>query len=121
MPGLGQARITDEHYSNYRTSVLVIFGEQSLRAETRSALLAFLAGPSRQLLMEQLGIDRSFCVRHQNVVDDNHRRDDLALATSMGVEVVAEGVKNETQYARLLNYGCRKFQGYLFGKPAEFG
>jgi len=36
--------ITDEHYSNYRTSVLVIFGEQSLRAETLGALLAFLAG-----------------------------------------------------------------------------
>jgi len=39
----------------------------------------------------------------------------------MGVKVVAEGVENETQYARLLSYGCRKFQGYLFGKPAEFG
>ena len=70
--------ITDEHYSNYRTSVLVIFGEQSLRAETRSALLAFLAGPSRQLPMEQFGIDHSFYVRHRNVADGNHRRDYLA-------------------------------------------
>lgn len=37
----------------------------------------------------------------------------------MGVEVVAEGVENEAQHARLLSHGCQKFQGYLFGKPAE--
>lgn len=74
----------------------------------------------RQLPVEQLKIDRSFVRDIQNNTDDMAIvKMILALAASMGVEVVAEGVETEAQHARLLSYGCQKYQGYLFGKPAE--
>jgi diguanylate cyclase (GGDEF)-like protein/PAS domain S-box-containing protein len=41
----------------------------------------------------------------------------LALAGSLGLEVVAEGVETEAQRAFLESRGCRAFQGYLFSPP----
>jgi len=74
----------------------------------------------RQLPVEQLKIDRSFVRDIQNNADDMAIiRMILALGTSMGVEVVADGVENEAQYALLRSYGCQKYQGYLFGHPTE--
>ncbi|WP_442683761.1 bifunctional diguanylate cyclase/phosphodiesterase [Stenotrophomonas sp. JC08] len=74
----------------------------------------------RQLPVEQLKIDRSFVQNIQNNTNDLATvRMILALAASMGVEVVAEGVENDAQYTQLRKDGCQKFQGYLFGKPTE--
>ena len=47
----------------------------------------------------------------------------IALAGSMGLEVMAEGVETEAQRNFLTELGCLAFQGYLFSKPlpvAEF-
>lgn len=41
----------------------------------------------------------------------------LGLARSLGLEVVAEGVEDHVQLARLLELGCTFGQGYLFGRP----
>ncbi len=41
----------------------------------------------------------------------------LALATALGLEVVAEGVETEAQRACLLELGCEFGQGYLFAAP----
>lgn len=41
----------------------------------------------------------------------------MALARSLKLDVVAEGIENEAQLAFLHKRGCRQGQGYLFGKP----
>ena len=41
----------------------------------------------------------------------------LALAESLDLQVVAEGVETTGQLAFLRLHGCEQFQGYLFGRP----
>ena len=42
----------------------------------------------------------------------------LALAQSLDLHVVAEGVESVGQLSFLRLHGCTGFQGYLFGRPA---
>jgi diguanylate cyclase (GGDEF)-like protein/PAS domain S-box-containing protein len=78
----------------------------------------------KRLPLEQLKIDQSFV--HDIARDKNSDvmvRTIINIATNFGLEVVAEGVETDGQLAFLRQYGCTKFQGYLFGKPvplAEF-
>jgi EAL domain-containing protein (putative c-di-GMP-specific phosphodiesterase class I) len=41
----------------------------------------------------------------------------LALAGTLGIESIGEGVETSTQADLLLGLGCQYGQGYLFGKP----
>ena len=41
----------------------------------------------------------------------------VAMADSLGLEVVAEGVENDAQRECIKRIGCDYMQGYLFGKP----
>jgi diguanylate cyclase (GGDEF)-like protein len=41
----------------------------------------------------------------------------LSLASSLGAEVVAEGVETPEQYRILSDAGCQEFQGFLFARP----
>ncbi|MGM0832404.1 MAG: bifunctional diguanylate cyclase/phosphodiesterase [Pseudomonadota bacterium] len=76
--------------------------------------LAYLA----QLPLDQLKIDQSFV--HQ-VLDSSANaaivESTIALAKSLNLDVIAEGVETDAQQAWLLAHGCRAFQGYLFGRP----
>jgi diguanylate cyclase (GGDEF)-like protein len=42
----------------------------------------------------------------------------LALGSSLGIPVLAEGIETEAQWQFLAREGCAKGQGYLFAKPA---
>jgi diguanylate cyclase (GGDEF)-like protein len=41
----------------------------------------------------------------------------VALADSLGMSTTAEGVESEDECAMVQRLGCRKIQGYLFGRP----
>jgi EAL domain-containing protein (putative c-di-GMP-specific phosphodiesterase class I) len=74
----------------------------------------------RRMAVDGVKIDRSFIA---DVLDDP---DDLALATaiiamahSLGMTVVAEGVEQEGQYALLRERGCDLAQGFWLGHPVD--
>ena len=73
----------------------------------------------KELPMHVLKIDRSFVDRvDADESDAAISRTILALALHLGLDVIAEGVETESQFATLRGFGCRLFQGYLFGRPA---
>ena len=41
----------------------------------------------------------------------------MALAQSLGLDVIAEGVENEEQRQFPVDHGCPLYQGYLFSPP----
>ena len=73
----------------------------------------------KRLPLNQLKIDKSFV---DDVLTDSSdaaiARSILALARSLGLEVIAEGVETQQQLEFLKGEGCRAFQGYYFARPA---
>ena len=41
------------------------------------------------------------------------------MAKRLGMETLAEGVETQEQYQFLLEVGCEKLQGFLFGRPMQ--
>lgn len=76
----------------------------------------------RRVPVDGVKIDRSF------ISDVLRNPDDLALTTaiiamahSLGITVIAEGVEKEGQYAILRERGCDLAQGYWLGHPVDAG
>ncbi len=76
----------------------------------------------KRLPLDQVKIDQGFV---RDILSDPNDaaivRTILALAESMDLQAVAEGVETEGQRQFLLDNGCTVFQGYLFGRPAPLG
>ncbi|MCG6870119.1 MAG: PAS domain S-box protein [Gammaproteobacteria bacterium] len=49
--------------------------------------------------------------------DSDISRAAIAMGTSLGLEVIAEGVETEAQKAFLREAGCYEVQGYVYGRP----
>jgi EAL domain-containing protein (putative c-di-GMP-specific phosphodiesterase class I) len=72
----------------------------------------------KRLPLDQLKIDRGFV---SNILTDPNdaaiAKMVVALAQTLGLEVVAEGVESEAQRDLLARQGCHVYQGYLFSPP----
>lgn len=72
----------------------------------------------KRLPFDQLKIDQSFV---RDVLADANdaaiARTVVALAQTMGLDVIAEGVEKHDQLAFLADIGCLAYQGFLFGRP----
>lgn len=72
----------------------------------------------KRLPLDQLKIDQSFV---RNILTDTNdaaiAKMVVALAGSMGLAVIAEGVEMDAQREFLAHLGCHAYQGYFFSRP----
>lgn len=71
-----------------------------------------------QLPLDQLKIDRSFV----STIETNRANAVIVqtiinMGSTLGMQVIAEGVETEAQCAFLEHSGCRAYQGFLFSEP----
>ncbi|ATX80506.1 PAS domain S-box-containing protein/diguanylate cyclase (GGDEF) domain-containing protein [Mariprofundus aestuarium] len=72
----------------------------------------------KKLPLDQLKIDQSFV---RDLATDQSDKaivgTIIAMAHSMELDAIAEGVETEEQRQLLMSCGCTHYQGYLFGRP----
>ena len=77
-------------------------------------------GYLRQLPVDILKIDRSFVTGTYLGSPDNALLEAVvAMAQSLGLEVIPEGIEEPDQLARLRGMGCHVGQGFLLSRPVS--
>jgi diguanylate cyclase len=72
----------------------------------------------RSFPLDSLKIDRSFIQSvNQEVKDEAIVKTIINLASSLNLNVIAEGVETTDQLQLLNNLGCNEYQGYLYSRP----
>lgn len=75
-------------------------------------------GYLKRMPIDKLKIDQSFVFEvPDNANDVAITRAVIALAQSLGMNVLAEGVETEAQRRFLVEHGCNHGQGYLYSRP----
>ena len=73
----------------------------------------------KRLPIDTVKIDRSFICDIPGDADDRAIvKAIMALAGSLGLDVIAEGIETTAQHSYLRSVGCKLMQGYLIGRPA---
>jgi diguanylate cyclase (GGDEF)-like protein len=70
-----------------------------------------------RLPVDALKIDRTFVASAAEYGSDAIVRAIVALAHSLGIDVIAEGIEHPAQRDRVRELGCRYGQGFLFSRP----
>jgi diguanylate cyclase (GGDEF)-like protein len=77
-------------------------------------------GRLREFHFDKLKIDRAFVASIlQDRPSEHIIRAILAMCDGLGMDVVAEGIEDEAQAQKLIQFGCAGGKGYLFGKPVD--
>ena len=74
----------------------------------------------KRLPITKLKIDRSFVMDLPDDEEDAAITNAIiALAKSLHLEIIAEGVENKSQKDYILTHGCKTIQGYYYSKPVD--
>jgi diguanylate cyclase (GGDEF)-like protein/PAS domain S-box-containing protein len=125
-PGLLEFEITETALMQHGDLTLETLG-QIFRMGIRLSIDDFGTGYSslaylKRFPIRKIKIDRAF-VRELETSSEDHAIVGaiMALAGSLQLSVVAEGVETEGQLALLRGHGCQYAQGYLFAHPVAHG
>lgn len=120
-----EIEITESTLQDFQRSRRIVSAVRALGASV--AIDDFGTGYSSLALLKHLAvsrikIDRSFVI----ALPDNARDYGLVaammnMATSLELDVTAEGVETQQQAAALHTLGCPVVQGYLYGRPQPAG
>ena len=118
-----ELEVTESVFMREGTGAVAIL-EQILRLGVRLALDDFGTGYSSlgylsKTKFSTIKVDRSFVSAAAKNVPEALAiiRAVVAMADSLGMSTTAEGVETDTEYQLVRRLGCRKIQGYLFGRP----